>query len=37
MTNWNVRKFEMRRARGRVEKNNLYKISKKKERTSDRR
>lgn len=37
MTNWNVLKFEMRRARGLVERNNLYKISKKKERTSDRR
>lgn len=30
MTNWNVLKFEMRRARGLVERNNLYKISKKK-------
>lgn len=30
MTNWNVLKFEMRRDRGLVERNNLYKISKKK-------
>ena len=37
MTNWNVLKFEMRRARGLVERNNCTKSVRKKERTSDRR